>query len=123
MGKAPPRRTPEETLKANQAVDKLVADGSSIEAAVKKMFVARSVYNRYKNKKGGVTGSMSVSMLPPRPLGNGKGKGAKRMVKMNDVGSVAHRISVLDRKIASVAGLQDERRKLADHLMGMLKAS
>lgn len=116
------RRTPDEVLKLNKKVDALIADGMTMSEALRKTDVAGSVYRRYLEKgKGGEHGSMSASMLPPRPLGNGKGKGAKRMVKMNDVGSVAHRISVLDRKIASVSGLQDERKKLAEHLMGLLK--
>lgn len=123
MAKAPPRRGPEETLKMNQAVDKLVASGSTIEDACKKLGATRSAYSRYKHKMGnGSTGSMSVSMLPPRPLGNGKNKGRRGAVNMKDVASVAKRISTLDVRLGKFNDMRSERQQLAEHLMTLLKA-
>lgn len=120
-------RTPEQTQKAMHDVEKLVAGGMTAAAALKKIGLASSVYHKYRQRKlngsNGEAGSMKASMLPPRPAFNGKGKGKRGVVNMKDVASVAKRISTLDARLGKFNELREERQKLAEHLMGLLKGS
>jgi hypothetical protein len=64
-------------------------------------------------------GSMKISALPPRPKKGGFRE--PKRINPNDVGQVAHRISVLDRKIKRMVPMQMERKRLAQRLLIILK--
>jgi hypothetical protein len=115
------RRPPEEIKQAIAEVDRLVADdGMSILEAANKVGIASSVYYR-NNAAKKVKGSVNVDSLPPRPKKKRGGYHKARPVDMNDVASLAGRISKLDKKIAGVDALAAERRQLAGALLKLLK--
>jgi hypothetical protein len=119
------KRTPTEVRKAIDVVNELQASGMSREAALKHVNLSSAVYYKHKKDRAGgkVSGSINVDALPPRPKKSKRGGYQKaRAVNLDDVASVAGRISKLDKKIAEVDALASERRKLADVLLKLLKA-
>lgn len=117
------RRTVEETKLAVARALARVNRGEDRVAVLKELHLGENTYYKYK-KAAGNTGSIDVRSLPPRPKkGNAHGGARKgKPVNMNDVASVATRISRLDRKIAEANALSDERKELATQLLRLLKA-
>ena len=121
------RRTPEQVhaiaLKIHAAAE---SKEMSIEQALNKYELSDSTYRRWL-KKGGpnqVTvqrGSVRADTLPPRPKKGGKR--TPRPVDMNDVGSLAVRIARLDKKMAGLLDMREERKRLAERLMQLLKGT
>jgi len=64
-------------------------------------------------------------MLPPRPEKKGPGKGGYQKLSMppdmNSVQSLAQRIGLIDKKLASVNGLAKDRKTYAKRLMELLR--
>lgn len=112
------RRTSEEVAVLAAKAHELISDGMQIQDAVKKVGLYESVYRRWA--KSNVTGRMDISQLPPRPVKGRGGKRTPRVVDEKSVESLAHRISVLDRKLAGVVELQKERKRLAQILLKLL---
>jgi len=114
------RRNRDEILKAVAEVDALRAGGMDAEQASDKVGIARSVYWRNKKGQPSVTrGTVRADSLPPRPKRGGKR--IKRPLNLQDIGAVAHRIAVLDRKLRAIDGLVRERIRLVGHLITLLK--
>jgi hypothetical protein len=119
------RRTPEEILAAVEEVKAMRSHGEPLAEALEKAKLSQSVYYKHYKNPGAtlLRGSVNVGALPPRPKKSQRGGYQKaRAVDMNDVASLAGRISKLDKKIAEVDALASERRKLADVLLKLLKA-
>src|SRR5262245_12876992 len=120
------RRTPQEVHALALKVHAAIEGGKSITAATDELKLSENVYRNWL-KKGGPKqvfvsrGSVPADQLPPRPK-----KGGKRVPKkvdMNDIASVAQRIARIDKKLASVEDLREERKPLAERLMQLLKGS
>jgi hypothetical protein len=114
------RRTQEEVEKLVAEIDRLREGGMNITDAVDKVGLAKSVYERRKRGDTGarVRGRMNVSQIPPRPK-----KGAKKRpkpVNVNDVASLANRISRIDKKLESFEDLREERARLSQFLLKLL---
>ena len=114
------RRNAAEVAAAVKRIDRLVAGGMKVTAAAEKVGLSDSVYARAK-KATGSSGSMDIASLPPRPKRGGQGDKKKKRVNEHDVAAVAKAISRLDVRLAAVAGLGSERRRLADILINLLK--
>jgi len=66
-------------------------------------------------------GKIDVAMIPKKP-GRGKWKRKKNgHLNRDDIVSVAKRIGTLDKRIAAVNALSEERLELADHMTKLLK--
>lgn len=121
VGKAQ-RRTVEETKRVAAQAAKRIDRGEDRVAVLKELHMGENTFYKYR-KAAGNTGRIDVRSLPPRPK-KGNSHGGKRPAKpvnMNDVASVATRISRLDRKIREANALSDERKELATQLMRLLK--
>jgi hypothetical protein len=103
----------------------LVDGGETIEVAAKKVGLSRNAYTLWKGrgfKFPGVNidmGAVSASSLPPRP-----GKGGKRPPKpvdMDNIESIAKRLTKVNRMINDVKVLTEERKRLSVRLMHLLK--
>jgi len=126
MAKKAPRRTSQETEELARKVAAAIRGGMMKSEALRKFDLVGSVYRRFEqnlglpSKPGGIErGSVDARSFPPRPK-TGKVPRVPRPVNENDVGSLAHRISVLDRKLAGVTEMQKERKTLASRLMKLL---
>lgn len=119
----PPRRSAAEVKEIYEQAKALVDGGMDVRAACAQVGLAPSVYHRWDGAATGdraaVRGSVSASSLPPRPAKKA-GRGYPR-IDMNDVGSLARRISTLDRKIAAVQDSVEERERLAERLLILLQ--
>lgn len=116
------REVMEKVLRAKAFVDA----GDSVETATKKVGVAPNSYRRWA-KKGfkfpGVDidmGSVSASSFPPRPPKKG-GPRTPRPVDMDNIESIAKRLTKVNRMINDVRALNEEKKRLATRLLHLLK--
>jgi transposase-like protein len=119
------RSTRQQVIEGVLRIKALVDAGETIENAARKVGVSRNAYDTWR-KRGfkfpGVnidSGSVSASSLPPRP-----GKGGKRPPKpvdMDNIESIAKRLTKVNRMINDVKVLTEERKRLSTRLMHLLK--
>lgn len=131
------RRSEEELIALTRKASAAIDGGLTVEEACKKIGIVGSVFRKYAHNLG-ITGSikqrdiklaggkieqgtMKASAFPPRPKGGKGGKRPPKPIDMNDVGSMAQRISVLDRKLRGIDELQKERRTIANRLLKVLQ--
>ena len=125
MAKKETRNTRRQTFEGVLRAKAYIDAGESVDVATKKAGVAPNSYRRWA-KRGfkfpGVdidAGSVSASSLPPRP-----GKGGKRPPKpvdMDNIESIAKRLTKVNRMINDVKVLTEERKRLSVRLMHLLK--
>lgn len=123
------RRSGAETQAAVADAKRLIEGGMSQADALRRARLSESVYRRnalgYKvpRKRGKrapiVHGTASVADFPPPPKRGGKRP--PKQVNMDDVASVATRISRLDKKLGELNALTDERKELASRLIKLLR--
>jgi|SRR6185436_428546 len=127
------RRSGEEIEELTRKIAPLIAGGMTARDACEKFDLSEGTYRRTAvslglptrpNGKGNgvVTGSMSVKNFPPRPK-KGKGSRTPRPLDMNDVGALAHRMTVIDRKLRGFTALRAERKQVADALLKLLQSN
>jgi len=106
-------------------VHALVGKGVTVEEATRRIGLKRSVYTNAAKRldlspAGATTGSVRADMLPPRPGGKG-GKRPPKPVDMNNIESLAKRMSKIDKLLHGVGDLKTERKKIAGRLRSLLK--
>src|SRR5262249_52954502 len=118
-------RTSAETARIAAEARRRIDAGEKLYDVLGDLHMSDNTYYKYKNKKGGRhTGSIDVSMLPPRPKrGNSHSKGVRgKNIDMNSVQAVAGRITYIDKIIAKYGDMAKERRELGDRLIMLIKA-
>src|SRR5262245_52804734 len=138
---ARPRKRRVQVREETRKVQDLINGGLTVKAACAEVGLNETAYRRtaqqlgiykgatYKNatrkrktKRNGERGSVRADSLPPRPR-RGNSHGGKRPPKpldLHDVASVTKRIAKIDKQLARVQGLEDERNKLGRHLVKLL---
>lgn len=131
------RRSSEEVQKLAQEAKALIAGGMAESAAAAQVGLSQSVLARVirgyitpakaklraatklkREKRKLERGSIRADAIPPRPQGGAR---TPKPINMNDVQSLAARISKIDRALAKIEPLAKERRTVADRLMALLK--
>ena len=125
MAKKETRKTQREVFEGALRAKAYVDAGEELGVAARKAGIAENSYRRWKAKGfkfPGVDidmGSVSAASLPPRP-----GKGGKRTPKpidMDNIESIAKRLTKVNRQINDVKALTEERKRLSTRLLHLLK--
>ena len=115
-----PRRTSEEVDKLVKVAQRHLASGMSVDAAANRVGLYPSLLEK-RLKKGGILGSVRADSLPPRPKKGHGGKRKPKPVDLTDMSSIAVRLGRIDRKLAGVDELREERKMLAEAMLKLLR--